>query len=176
MSDRPAAVEAKATRLPSGESEECETASPGTAVIWRAGALPSTGIVHKFRLPLEGLLNSNVRPSRETKVHSGAAELSRRRTACRPLASGSEPSGTLHTSRRKWLLVTINREPSADTLGAVNPSATVVVRREMDPSWMSMTPMSAGPCWRGNGRYPTTRWRLSGNHAGCPAPLALNGS
>jgi len=62
MSECPEAIDAHETRVPSGESAECEMASPGTIVIWRAAARPSSGAIQRFRLPL-ALLNRAVRPS-----------------------------------------------------------------------------------------------------------------
>src|SRR5262245_9319148 len=99
MSECPDAIEANATRVPSGDSEECEIASPGTVVIWDRCAPGSGGAVHRLRLPLAGLLKSTVRPSRDTNVHRGPANSPISRTAARPFVSGSDdPSGTLQIS------------------------------------------------------------------------------
>jgi hypothetical protein len=63
MSALPVAVETKATRAPSGESEECITASPAIVVSCRGGIAPDKGNSHRFRLPACALLKSSVCPS-----------------------------------------------------------------------------------------------------------------
>ena len=56
MSAVPFAIEIIATRVPSGDSDECVTRSPPTDVICRAGLDRSRGINHRFRLPTTALL------------------------------------------------------------------------------------------------------------------------
>ena len=56
MSVVPFAIEIIATRVPSGDSDECVTRSPAIDVICCAGRDRSTGISHRFRLPTTALL------------------------------------------------------------------------------------------------------------------------
>src|SRR5690349_3780770 len=151
MSEFPAAVEANATRFPSGESDEWLIASPGIAVICLAGELRSRGIVQRLRLPVRELLNNRVRPSLDTNVHIGSLVLSRIRTAVRPFRSGSGPAGTFQSSRSVSVVVASRREPSAARLRAPKVPATLKVKRDIEPSWMSRIPRSFAATCRETG-------------------------
>ena len=60
----PVVLDTNATRDPSGESDECITASPGIEVIRRGAPAPrSSGMVQTFRLPIIALVLHKERPS-----------------------------------------------------------------------------------------------------------------
>jgi hypothetical protein len=99
MSELPVAFETNATRDPSGDNDEWPITSLGIAVICLGAERPVSSHVHRFRLPLVGLLKRSVRPSRDTNVHIGSRAASINLIAARPLASGTSPSGTFHASR-----------------------------------------------------------------------------